>query len=132
MSKRLTIRDWEPSDMDKLRAMHERMAVGYPLPDFNPLFFVRKAVVDENGSVVAMATVKLVGEAYVWTDEISALTKAKSIRMLNEACAAEASKAGLSEVSAWIPARIAWCFRKALRKLGWQKSRWRSWSIALK
>ena len=115
------------------RSMHDQMQVGYPLPEWNPLYFVRKAVVDDNGAVVAMATVRLVGEAYLWVDgEISALERAKSVKMLNEACAQESSKAGLDCVSCWIPDRIAKCFSSVLEKLGWQKSRWRSWSIVLK
>ena len=134
MSAKLTIRDWQDSDMETLATMHRKMDVGYPLPEsFGPLFFVRKAVVDENGEVVGMATVRLVGEAYVWlNDEISALARAKGVKMLNEACAKEASRSGLDDVSCWIPDRISKCFARVIERLGWQRSRWHSWSISLK
>lgn len=135
MSAKLTVRDWQESDMPTLAAMHEKMDVGYTLPETSsPLFCIKKTVVDEDGKVLGMATVKLVSEAFLWIDngdEISALTKAKSVKLLNEACAKDAEKLGLDSVSAWIPEKIANCFGSIIKKLGWQRSRWASWSTQL-
>src|SRR5580693_4644651 len=132
MSK-LTLRDWTAADMPKLASMHEQMQVGYPLPEMSPLFFIKKAVVDSDGRVIAMATVKLVGEAYIFLDQNAPkLKQAKSVKILNEECAKVASAAGLSEVSCWVPDAIAKCFSSILEKLGWQRSRWASWSISLR
>jgi len=133
MSAKLTTRDWRAEDMPKLAEFHSKMGVGYPLPEsFGPLFCVRKAVVDEKGEVVALATVKLVGEAFFWANpEISTLTRAKSVSLLNMECAKAARTLGLEQVSCWIPDRIARCFGKVLEKLGWRKSPWCNWSILL-
>ena len=134
MGDKLTIRDWVDSDMEKLAQFHREMGPRFPLPEsFGPLFAVRKAVVDENGEVVALATVKLIGEAYIWlnTSE-SGFKRAKCVKLLNESCSQEASRLGIDEVSAWIPPKLMRCFKGALAKLGWRKSPWRNWSFLIK
>lgn len=133
MSGKLTLRDWQDGDWDKVAELHAKMAPGYSLPaNLGPLFFVRKAVVDENGKMVAAATVKLVGEAFLWqNDEFSSLVRLRAVKLLNAGCGLAAKQAGLEEVSAWIPTRLLRCFRRALIWLGWQKSAWRTYSIRL-
>ncbi len=134
MGDRLAIRDWNDSDMEKLAQFHSEMGLGYKLPEsFGPLFAVRKAVIDEKGQVVALAAVKVIGEAYIWLDvEDSGFKRAKCVKILNEACSKEASLLGIDEVSAWVPTKLIRCFRKTLETLGWRKSPWRNFSIVLK
>lgn len=133
MGAKLTMRDWREEDMPKLAEFHAKMDVGYQLPEsFGPLYFVRKALLDEKGEVIAMATVKLVGEAFIWLrPEISTLTRSKAVILLSQECSKEASAKGLNEVSCWIPDKIAKCFARIIEKLGWKKSPWPNWSIGL-
>jgi hypothetical protein len=134
MGQKLTIRDWQPEDMPKLAHFHAQMQVGYQLPEsFGPLFCVKKAVCDENGRILGMATVKLVGEAFLWLNpEISSLEKARSAKILHGECSREATQLGLEEVSCWIPEKIAKCFARVIEKLGWRPSPWRNWTVVLK
>ena len=133
MTDKLTVREWMDADMPELASLHDKMRVGYKLPEsFGPLFCVRRAVVDESGKIVAAATIKLVGEAYLWVDnDISSHKRAKGVKLLNEECAKAASRLGLTEISAWIPPHIASWFGKVIEKLGWHKSSWSSWSVRL-
>ena len=134
MGDRLTIRDFDAHDMGQIESMHDKMALGYPFPqNMGPLFCVRKAVVDENGTIVGAATLKLTSEAFLWVDpSVSTVSRTKSIILLNAACAKEAQKLGLDDVSAWIPPKLMRCFKGALAKLGWKKSPWRNWSFIVK
>ena len=120
--------------MPKLAEFHRLMDVGYRLPDsFGPLYAVRKAVVDENGEILGMATLKLTAEAFVWLDPSrSAIKRAKTIKSLNETCANAAKSLGLDDVSCWIPPKLIRCFSGALKKLRWQKSPWRNFTFVVK
>ena len=133
MAHKPTIRDWQESDMVQLAELHRKMDVGYNLPEsFGPLYFIRKAVVDQDGKLVAAVTVKLVGEAFLWVDpELPTYERAKSVKMLSDECSEIARTHGLEEVSCWIPPRIAECFAKVIEKLGWKKSPWSNWSRLL-
>jgi hypothetical protein len=134
MSTKLTIRDWVEDDMSKLAKFHAQMNVGYPLPEsFGPLYCIRKAIVNEAGDVVAMAAVKLVGEAFYWQNQdIPEFTRAKSVKVLNMECTNAAKALGLEEVSCWIPQKIARCFARIIERLGWRRSPWPNWSVTLK
>lgn len=133
MSTKLQIRDWQASDMEQIASLHAKMQPGYSLPqEFGPLFPIRKAVVEENGQIVAAATVKLVSEAFLWVnDKFSGLRRAHALKMLSESCSAEAKRLGLEEVSCWVPPKIAQCFARILVKLGWRKSPWPNFTIVL-
>lgn len=134
MGASLTIRDWKDTDRLEIAKIHDQMALGYTLPEeFGPLFFIKKAVVDENDVVVAAATVKLVGESFLWVNpDFSTFSRTKSVKMLNDECSKAASAAGLEECSAWIPPKILKCFRRTLFRLGWRRSPWRNWTVILK
>lgn len=133
MDGKLTIREWVEADNARIASLHDKMQPGYTFPgDFGPLFFIRRAVVEENGQIVAAATVKLVGEAFLWVDtDQTAYRRAVAVKMLSDECSRVALERGLEEVSAWIPPKIIGCFKKALRRLGWRKSPWRNWTLVL-
>ncbi len=134
MLKNLKVRNWEPGDMEELARLHKKMRVGYPLPrSFGPLYCIRKVVCDVDGKVIAMATVKLVSEAFFFTDpDSSSIVRARGLKILHEECYQAAKEMGLEEVSCWIPAKIAGYFSKTIQKLGWLKSPWRCWTLLIK
>lgn len=133
MSDPLTIRDWQQADMPVLLDMHMRMNPGYLLPEqFGPLFCVRKAVIDENGRIVGMATLKLIGEAFLWVDQGRTSEERKeAINTLMGICSAEARILGLEDCSAWVPPKFQRFAKTVLKRLKWKRSPWRSWSRVL-
>ena len=134
MSAKLTVRDWEQGDMVKLAQFHQQMDVGYPLPEsFGPLYAVKRAVVNEKGEVVALATLKLTSEAFIWLDpEIPSFTRTESVTLLSQEMSKVAKNLGLDDATCWIPEHIAKYFAKIIEKLGWKPSPWKTWTVMLR
>lgn len=113
-------------------ALHRRMGIDYPFPNLASPLFVTRLSVRNQGRIVAATAVKVIGEAFLWVDpEVTAIQRARAVRMLSDGGSQQARAVGLDEVSAWIPPTIEPEFGAALYKMGWRRSPWTSWSRVL-
>ncbi len=121
------IRDYQPDDLDYLKAIHQASGLDYRFPDLDsPLFFVRK-VLEVDGKVSAALVLKVVAETMLLLGEGRPTDKLLAMESLQDAVLAEAYEKGLDEIHASIP-QIG--FDKRLIQLGWQKDRpdWNLWT----
>jgi hypothetical protein len=131
------IRDYRPSDLEQVKAIHETSGLDYRLPNFeNSLFVVRK-VVEFDGRIIAAGFLRVEAEAYLflakddWGDP---LQKLAAINAVQTAALHEAWTKGLDNCVCWVPKEVNSHFAKRLLQLGWIQDRegWISWSRSTK
>lgn len=133
MSSAVQIRDIDPSELLIIRALHEKMDIGYEFPNLTgPLFAIRKAIMDEHGNPVAAAALKLTSEAFLWIDpDGSPYEKTSNILRLAHVCHERAKMLQIEDVTAWVPPQVEATFGEMLSKMGWTRSPWASWSARI-
>ncbi len=130
----MTVRDLNSDDFPAVQAMHEEMGLDFQFPNLrNPLFFVKKAVCDDSGRVLAVCCLRLTAETYLWLDQSqNARGKMDAINALQPPILAAAWANGLDEIEARIYETVETRFQKRLNQLGWVKNRsgWHPWTIS--
>jgi hypothetical protein len=122
----MNIREYTAADLDALRAMHAAQGFAYALPDISdPLFLVRQ-VVEENSRPRMAALLRLTAEAYLLADPADGAPRERWrwLGALHEATLRSAAACGLSDVQAFVPARVARAFGRRLETLGWRRDPW--------
>jgi hypothetical protein len=131
----MRLREYTPSDLEALRAIHRSQGFAYPFPDFNhPLFLTRvilaedpentpgaSAAIGSTGNVVGAAFLRLTAEAYLLLDPRAGTPRQRWqwLLMLHQAAQRDAWQRGLADVHAWLPPPIAQKFGKRIERLGW-------------
>jgi hypothetical protein len=119
------IREYQPEDLDALRAIHAAQGFAYAFPDLSDPLFVAKLVLAEDGTdqgkVAGAALLRLTAEAYLLLDPRSGTPRERWRQLLTLHAAAErdAWQRGLEDVHAWLPPAIARKFGRLLERLGW-------------
>lgn len=115
-----------------VKELHDRMQLGYQMPNLtDPLFCVKKIIL-EDGEPVAAGALKLTSEAFLWLDPNNCdYTKAAHVARLMELCKVHATDLCLQDVTAWIPPQVEQKFAKMLGAMGWTRSPWSSWSVRI-
>jgi hypothetical protein len=112
------------------------MEIDFQFPDLrSPLFIVKKVAVDDDGSIIGAAVIRIEAEQYLWVDkQRSSRVRWQAVEELARSSYRSAWAAGLENLVAWIPCAVEKTFAHALEKLGWIPDRdgWRSWSRPLK
>ena len=129
------IRNYENSDLEEIKRIHSLS--GLPqncLPDPTQKQFVVKLAAEEQGRVVQAGFVRLTGEAYVLVDHRFStpelrweILQSLVIRGLHDA-----GKKDLTEVTAWVPPKLAESFEPRLKALSFERSPWPSFTAILK
>jgi hypothetical protein len=122
----MNVREYTDADLDALRAMHAAQGFAYALPDISdPLFLVRQ-VLAENGRPRMAALLRLTAEAYLLADPADGAPRERWqwLGALHEATLRSAAAAGLSDVQAFVPPRVARAFGRRLETLGWRRDPW--------
>jgi hypothetical protein len=122
----MNVREYTDADLDALRAMHAAQGFAYALPDISdPLFLVRQ-VVAENGRPRMAALLRLTAEAYLLADPADGAPRERWqwLAALHETTLRSAAAAGLSDVQAFVPPRVARAFGRRLETLGWRRDPW--------
>ena len=128
----MTVRDYTPSDFDRVREIHETSEIDYQFPDLSsPLFLVTK-VVEVDGIVRACGGLYLQVECYLWMDHSnwdSPEHKLDAIRELDRACMDAAWMRGVNDAVLWLPPGME-RFGERLIDMGFSKDRpgWVSYS----
>ena len=139
----MIVREYQPEDLEALRALHAAQGFGYPFPDLgDPLFITRLVLAEKPGNelpgdageenpwrdadaaqgrIVGAALLRLTAEAYLLLDPREGTPRERWTRLLALHAAAEgdAWRRGLADVHAWLPPAIAGKFGRRLARLGW-------------
>jgi hypothetical protein len=145
------IRAYEQRDFDQIKRIHQ--STGLPpncFPDARRPLFLVKLIAEERGEVVQAGFVKLTGEAYVLIDhkfstpeDRLAIMESLVIRGLHDAAMPQSvtcseckatigARPGLDDVSCWLPPGLEKSFWPRLKVLGFEKSKWQSYTALLR
>lgn len=131
----MRLREYSPSDLDALRAIHGRQGFAYPFPDVSNPLFLTKVILAEDpenapgasamtgtaGNVVGAAFLRLTAEAYLLLDPRAGTPRQRWqwLLALHRAAQHDAWRRGLEDVHAWLPPPIASKFGRHIERLGW-------------
>src|SRR5215471_12411023 len=123
------IRDYKPSDLQRIIDIHKTQGLDYSLPDISsPLFLVKK-VREENGTVTGALMLRMTAETFLLC-EGSPVAKGRAIEELQPEVLREAWEKGLDDIICVVPPEIS--FDPVLMRMGWCKDRpWQMWSRRL-
>jgi len=137
------VREYQPEDLEALRALHAAQGFGYPFPDLgDPLFVTRLVLTEKPGNelpgdpreenrrrdasapqerIVGAALLRLTAEAYLLLNPREGTPRERWSRLLalHAATEGDAWRRGLADVHAWLPPAIAGKFGRRLARLGW-------------
>lgn len=94
-------------------------------PDLDdPLFLVKRCILDEQGQIGMVAAVKVTSECYLLVDHgwNDAQVRWEMLRKLKDDVVAEAKRKGLDQITCFIPPALVDSFAKRLQALGFEKS----------
>ena len=122
----MKLRDYVDADQDALRKIHAAQAMPYRFPDLNSPLFIVRAVLEDDGKLMAAAMLRLTAECYLLIDRNSgtARNRWRRLLLLHEAVRGEALRRGLDDVHCWLPPEVAAAFGRRLVQLGWERERW--------
>ncbi len=130
------VRDYRPSDFERVREIHEATDIDYVFPDLNsPLFLITK-VVEVDGVVRQCGGLFIQCECYLWQDPSEWGTpqeKLEGIQSLDRVAMHEAWLKGISCCVLWLPPGMARFGDRLVEDLGFNRDRadWVSYSKTL-
>src|SRR5207245_8120858 len=99
----LLLRDYKPSDLAQIKALHAAQGLEYVLPDVNTSEFILKAVM-ENGNGVDMGFfLRRTAEAYLVCSSLSRREGIVQLLILDKEITPIARKLGLTDVYCMVP-----------------------------
>lgn len=126
----MTVPEASIADIEELKRLHGEMGMTYAFPNLgDELTVIKRVVKDENNKIIAGASVKIIGEGYIWIDPgVSVRGRLSAIKLLDMRLNQEAKAKGFSQVSIWVPPNVPGGFDHLLEQIGWMKSPWPSWT----
>ena len=131
-----TVRDYVPSDFERVKEIHEATGIDYEFPDLDsPLFLVTKVLVVD-GVVRQCGGLYLQVECYLWADASEWGTpeeKLEGIQALDDAAMGDAWLRGIDQAVLWLPPGMARFGNRLTENLGFTRDRdgWVSYSKKL-
>jgi len=137
------IRDYEPTDMPDLIAIHH--ANGLPANCFpeleiqdgdkkvpNPLYAVKRTVIQQ-GTIAMCGVLKITSEVYLLLDHKVGDPEQRWqwLQELSEDLKQRGYAKGLEDLTLWVPPEVEKSFGKRLQDLGYQPSPWKSYTLKL-
>jgi hypothetical protein len=121
----MNIREYTDADFARIKTLHEESGLDYQLPKFPRDEFFSRKVVGNDGEVGMATFLKLTAEAYLICDPVwrNPAWRFEALRQLSCQCNEDAKVAGVTEVVAFLPPKMATNFGRRLGKLGWNKIR---------
>ena len=129
------VRDYQPSDFDRVKEIHEATGIDYQFPDLSsPLFLVTK-VLEVDGIVRQCGGLYLQCEAYLWADPsdwADPAEKLEGIQAINAAGLHAAWLRGIDQAVLWLPPGMARFGDRLTENLGFVRDRdgWHTYSRA--
>lgn len=131
----MIVRDYQDTDWPEVLAIYQQsgLPVGCLADATDPLFLIRRVLVNGDNKISMAAFVRLTSEPFLIVDHQSG-NPAQRWEMLQELtrdiCRIAREK-GLQQLTAFIPPEIEESFAKRLERLGFQKSPWSSYTLNL-
>jgi hypothetical protein len=130
----MIIRQFRDGDLEVIKRIHANS--GLPvncLPDVFDSRFVVKRIAENGTGPMMGGFLKLVGEIFLLVDHQHGTPEQRweALQCLTAEGLFQASHMGLDCVTAWIPPEIEDSFAKRLGSLGFEKSKWNSYSAIL-
>ena len=121
------VRDYQPGDLEAIKAIHKEQGFDYAFPDLsNPLFLVKK-VREVDGRADAACFLRLTAETFLLVRG-GPVEKGRAIIELQPEVLREAYEKGLSEIICAVPPAISESFSSTLRHMLWEKTQgWPIW-----
>lgn len=128
----MIIRDCTEADFTRLREIHAKQGIEYPLDLSNPLFDF-KLVAEENGQIQQAVLVRVTSECYLLMDKEIGTPKEKwgVFQTLHNAACARGWQRGFSDTNLWLDPRLDKSFGRRLLRLGWAKNQWPTYTKIL-
>lgn len=141
MSLEDPLREYRPSDLERIKQIHRNQGFTFDFPDLSDPVFAASSVA-EDGEVQMAAFLKVHAEAYLFADPDYG-TPQDRWRMLleiHESLRTQAKEMGLQGVTIWLPPELAKktstgrdsAFVRRLQKLGWEKDAWQAFSFPVR
>jgi hypothetical protein len=131
----MRIREYGAEDEAALRAMHAAQGFDYAFPDLsNQLFLTRLVLEDDAGRPVMAALGRVTCEVYLLAapGDGAPQERWRRLCLLHEAGRRALAAQGFEDATCWVPPRIARAFGRRLRKLGWVRDPWPSYSRSVR
>ena len=128
------IRAFQPSDAVRAREIFEANHLPENcFPDLNDPLFLVKAVVEQDGKPVITSFLRGTSEVFVLVDHTHGTPEQRWAWMqeLTEHMKQEAYRLGLDEMTCWVPPALDKSFGRRLIELGFQRSPWQSYTLAV-
>lgn len=127
----MRIRDYQPEDWQAIKKLHENS--GLPpacLADVSDPLFVLRRVIESEGRIAMAAFVRITSEPFLLVDH--AIGKPEDrwalLWALTEDICRKAKERGIDQLTAWIPPDVEKSFGERLIALGFQPSKWKSYT----
>jgi hypothetical protein len=120
------VRNYEPSDLERVKEIHAASGIDYRFPDLSsPLFIVKKVLVVD-GIVRQCGALYVQCEAYLFSDSSEWGTpeeKLEGIKAIDAAGIYDAWLAGVNDVVLWLPPNMARFGERLVDDLGFERDR---------
>ena len=122
----MEIRDYRPTDLPAIKAIHAATSIDYTFPDINKPIWLVKRVVEHNGKVVAACGLYMQVEAYLWLDPSAWAdpeTKLAVIEVMDHQVMHEAYLKGIDDAVLYLPPGMERFGERLTKTLGFTKAR---------
>lgn len=129
-----TIRDYKAGDKDELKRIFRQQNFEYDLPDLNGVMLPIRMVLEHNSEIRMAAVARITAEVYFLIDNERGTPQERweQFQQLHREGLQRAHfPGGLDDLHCWIAPRIERSFGRRLKRLGWSKALWPSYSIGV-
>jgi len=128
------LRAYRNEDLERIKQLHAKQGFGFPFPDLTDPVFAVGCIAEEDGEAQMAAFLKVHAEAYLFLDPAHGTPRERwqALLQIHEAVRRQALELGLDGVTAWLPPSLPKAFTRRLKKLGWGKDEWESYSFRVR
>jgi hypothetical protein len=112
------LRDIKISDLVRLEQIHEANETGLPMPNLSsPIYFIKKAIVDDEGNLIGSVLVKMTCEVGLILDKVQPnITRAKAIKAVSKELLTSIPAAGVQDAHVLIMPESNTAYAEILKK----------------
>jgi len=124
------VRKAVPSDLPEMLRMYGEMGLDYDPPNLSsPLFLLKTVAENGRGRPEMAAALRVTAETFLFVNRNDPPAHAARMFMaLHEETRKLAANLGLDDVHAWVPPELEQKFGYQLKRIGWKKQLWPSFS----
>lgn len=126
MNGAAVIRDYRPSDLAAIKAIHEASGIDYKLPNVSSPIFLVKKVIEVDGVIRAAGAAYIQVELYLWLDKSDwgdPEQKLAAIQTLDQEIIEQCWLQGVECAVLWLPPGMGRFGERLTKQLGFHKDR---------